>query len=103
MDDNHGQERLSDVVKEAARRSFGKEGAAARQLGKDEGNFSRDVKHERLTMRDLSALGAPFLAELGKELVDQFGQLSDPKDRARALVHQIESCLLELKQFIEAA
>jgi hypothetical protein len=100
--DNVGQDTLSDVVLTAARRSHGKQGAAAAALGKDEGNFSRDTKALRLTLADLKALGAPFLASLGRELQEQFGQLSDPHDHADRLLLEAERLIFELKQYVSS-
>jgi hypothetical protein len=101
LGDNDGQQALSDVVLAAAKKSFGKQGAAAAQLGKDEGNFSRDARAERLTLRDLRALGPAYLATLGAELVGQYGPLSDPKDAARKALERIEDELRLLRQYVE--
>lgn len=101
LDDNRGQDPLSGVVFEAAKRAHGKQGAAAAQLGKDEGNFSRDVKAGRLTTAQMKALGPSFLAELGQQLVNEYGSLSDPKDHARKLCDAIQSQINELRQFID--
>ena len=48
-------------------------------------------------------LGPAFCAKLGQELVEQFGPLSSPKDRARRLIRDMEQCLSELKQYVEDA
>lgn len=103
LHDNAGHNVLSDVVSEAAKRAYGKQGAAAAQLGKDEGNFSRDVRAERTTLRELRALGPAFLAAFGKELVLQFGELDDPKARARRLCDEAQELINELRQFVDAA
>lgn len=100
--DNFGSDSLSDVVIEAAKSSYGKQGAAAAQLGKDEGNFSRDVKAKRMTLRDLEALGPGFLAQFGHELVEQYGALQDPKTRARRTCDQMQALVNELRQFVDA-
>lgn len=94
---------LSAVVKEAARRAHGKQEAAARHLGKNPGNFSRDVDAGRVTVRDLEGLGAPFLAELGKELVEQFSALTDPKSEARRALADLERARDVLRQFVDVA
>lgn len=94
---------LSGAVTEAALRAFGKQGAAAAQLGKDHSNFSRDVRAERLTLRDLSALGAPFLAELGKELIEQYAPLADPKLATQRHLRTVLQLLGEVAQFVDAA
>lgn len=103
LHDNAGQNLLSEVVIEAAKASYGKQGAAAAHLGKDEGNFSRDVKAKRTTLRDLEALGPGFLAQLGHELIEQFEPLADPKTRARRTCDQLQALVNELRQFVDAA
>lgn len=101
LPDNTAAESLSSVVKEAAKRSYGKQGAAAAQLGKDEGNFARDVSAERLTLRDLKSLGRLFLAELGKELVNEYAPLDTPLARARRKIREAHAALDELSQALE--
>lgn len=91
-------EKLSAVVSESARRVYGKQGAAAAQLGKDEGNFARDLKARRLTLGQLEALGDIFLAELGRGLLDQYGPVLTPKDRARRYLRELRRLLDELEQ-----
>lgn len=98
---NAAQERLSDVVIEAAKKAYGKQGAAAAHLGKDEGNFSRDVKAGRLTISHLDQLGEGFLAELGRELMEQFGTaLEDPKARAHRVIREARQKLDELDEYV---
>lgn len=100
-DDNTGADPLSDVVLEAAKRVYGKQGAAAAQLGKNEGNFSRDVKAERLPIGQLRELGPAFLAELGKGLQEQYGPLSSPEARARQTLDTMQECVNELRQYVD--
>lgn len=99
--DNGGSSALSEVVIDAAKKVYVKQGAAAEQLGKDEGNFSRDVKARRLTLAHLEDLGAPFLAELGTKLVDQYGDLATPQARAMKTLDQIEDGVKELRQLVQ--
>lgn len=94
---------LSPLIKEAARRTHGKQEAAARHIGKQPSNFSRDVDSGDLRLRDLEALGPAFCAELGQALVERYGPLSDPKARARQLCDEVQASVNELRQFIEAA
>lgn len=94
---------LSPVVKHSAKRTYGKQGAAAAHLGKDESNFSRDVDAGRLTLRDLEALGPQFLATLGSGLVEQYGVLTDPKARIRQVIRTIRDGLHEVEQFLDVA
>lgn len=99
--DNHVKTMLSPVVKDAAQHAFGKQEAAAAHLGKDKGNFSRDVDAGRVTLRDLEGLGAQFLAALGAGLVEQYGVLLDPKARIRQVIKQQRELLNEVEQFVE--
>lgn len=92
---------LSSVVTDAARKVYGKQGAAAEHLGKDEGNFSRDVKAGRTTLADLERLGPSYLAELGRELVEQYAPLSTPTQRARQQIKVARQALEELEQVVE--
>lgn len=101
--DNDATSGLSPLTKEAARRAHGKQEAAARHLGKQPSNFSRDVDRGDLRLRDLEALGPSFLAEFGRGLIEQYGALTDPKTRARLLIRDMEQCLAELRQYVEAA
>ena len=95
-DDNPLQARLSTVVMEAARQAHGKQEAAARELGKDPGNFSRDVKAGRTTLRDLADLGPEFLAHLGAELTLEFAaNTTSVKARARQRIAELVKELLE--------
>lgn len=90
------QPQLSSVVLEAARKAHGKQEAAARELEKDPGNFSRDVKAGRTTLRDCADLGGAFLAILGQELVNEFGaQMESPKERARQRLPELIREILE--------
>lgn len=99
--DKHPSDRLSGVVMESVKRAYGKQGAAAAQLGKDEGNFSRDLKAGRITIGQLDDLGSDFLAALGAELTSQFGALSSPADHTRRAIREIRARLDEIEQFLE--
>lgn len=101
LDDNGAGVQLSSVVKDTAKRVYGKQGAAAAQLGKDEGNFARDVVAGRTTLADLGKLGPQFLAELGRELVEQYAPLSTPQARARQQIKVARQALEELEQVVE--
>lgn len=103
LHDKTAEDFLSGVVIEAAKRAWGKQGAAAAQLDKNEANFSRDVKAGRITTAQLKALGPGFLAELGKELIEEFGPLANPKDEARRAIRDIEERLNLLRQFVDVA
>ena len=92
---------LSAVVKDSARRVYGKQGAAAAHLGKDEGNFARDVVAGRMTLSELHKLGPAFLAEFGKELVEQYAALATPQARMRQQIKVARTALDELEQGLE--
>lgn len=93
---------LYEVVSEAARSVYGKQENAALFLRKHPGNFSRDLRAERMTLRDLRALGPAFLAAFGEQLVDEYGALTDPKTRVRHTIAQIEQSCKELRAFVES-
>jgi hypothetical protein len=99
--DNTEPNPLSAVVLDSAKRAHGKQGAAAAVLGKDEGNFSRDTKAGRLSLRELHELGPEFLADLGKSLVEQYAPLATPKARALSITRAMRRELDELDQAIE--
>lgn len=97
LPDNQTQRRLSSVVIDATRDTYGKQGAAAAELGKDEGNFSRDIRAGRTTLRDLADLGTEFLAQLGASLTQEFGAAGKSKaELARERLPEIIRELLEL-------
>lgn len=80
----------------------GKQGAVAAQLGKAEGNYSRDGKAGRLTTRQLSDLGRPFLARLGKLLREEPGAADSPDvevaldlDAAEEAIRRVKRRLLK--------
>lgn len=92
---------LSPLVIDVAKRVLVKQGAAAAVLEKDEGNYSRDAKAGRLTTGQLAKLGPVFLAELGRELVEQFAPLATPAARIRKLADEQERIAAELRQLSE--
>lgn len=99
--DKTAGDRLSPVVMDVTKRVFEKQGAAASHLGKDEGNFSRDGKAGRLTTAQLSALGPTFLAELGAELVEQFGPMAkSPVEHAEQKLDEIQAAINEVRQYV---
>jgi hypothetical protein len=93
---------LYEVVSEAAKTIYGKQENAALVLRKHPGNFSRDLRAERMTLRDLRELGPEFLAAFGQELIDEYGELTDPKARARRTLAQMEAACRELRQFVDS-
>lgn len=101
LDDKTCGERLSGLVIEAAKVTYGKQGAAAAQLGKDEGNFSRDAKAKRLTIGHLEELGPKYLAELGRELLEEYGTaLESPQARASRVIREMRQKLDEVDEFL---
>jgi len=99
--DNAVLDALSSVVKDAAKSSHGKQGAAAAVLGKDEGNFARDVSAGRTTLTDMAKLGPEFLATFGASLLETYGPLATPKARARQRLKDIRTAADELDQLLE--
>lgn len=90
---------VSSLLFEAARAAHGKIESAAGEVGKDRANFTRDMKR---WAQVLDALGPQFLAKFGQGLVEQYGDLSDPKSRARQLIEVIEAAARELRQYVES-
>lgn len=101
LPDNDAADSLSPVVKEAVKRSYGKQGAGAAKLKKDEGNFARDVQAERMTLAELRALGRTFLAEFGRELLEQNGPLNTPQARLRQKARELREIANEVDQAAE--
>lgn len=98
-EDNAGGDPLSELVLGAARAAHGgKQEAAAAHVGKDPGNFSRDMKR---ISESLGKLGPLFLSRLGEDLVRQYGPLTDPKDYYRELIRGLRKHVDELEQFGE--
>lgn len=85
LHDNQVLVSLSSVVKDIAKRVHGKQGVAAAIVGKDEGNYARDITAGRMTLRELAAHGPEYLAALGKELHETYGQMASPLDRLRQI------------------
>lgn len=78
--------------------------AAALDIGIHEGRLSHKLRDGSLTLKQLETLGPTYAAALGEQLTERYGEAREsPKAYARRLVNQIESLLVELKQFIEAA
>jgi hypothetical protein len=94
-------ESLSPLVKNAAKFAHGKQHVAALVLGKDPGNFARDVDAERLTIADMKQLGPVFLAELARSLSEQYGPLRSPMDRLREIHRQQRELQDEALQIAE--
>lgn len=95
---------LSPLVNESIRESHGKQEVAAQSIGKDPGNFNRDLKKWTETME---ALGPEFLAALGDRLVKAFGPLAaSPAECVRAKAKELHAIADEFEQlatYIEAA
>lgn len=94
---------LREVAAEAIRRVTSQK-AAATDIGIHEGRLSHKLRDGSLTLAQLEALGPEYGAELGRELVEQYGPLAaSPKEHARKVIHEIEARLVELKQFVDVA
>lgn len=99
--DNTDAPSLSPLVKDAAKTAYGKQGAAAAQLAKDEGNFARDVREKRMTLGDMETLGAAFLVAFATGVLTTYGPLATPMSRAKQKVRDARSALDELDQLLE--
>lgn len=86
---------LSPLVNEAIRTSHGKQDAAARAVGKDPGNFNRDLKRWSATVEEL---GPDFLVALGQQLLDSFGpEAESPAARVRRKAKELRAVAEELE------
>lgn len=92
---------LREVAADTIRMVSGNARAAAIDINIHEGHLSRQLKDGTIRLEQLEALGPVFAAKFGKELVEKFGPLSDPKDEARRTIRDIEERLNVLRQFIE--
>lgn len=99
--DKAPQSDLSGLIRDTARKVYGKQASAAAEIGKAESNFSRDLDAGRINTSDLARLGPQFLAELGKELVDQYAPLATPHARMRQQIKVARAALDELEQGME--
>lgn len=98
---NGGQRPVTEIVSGVIR--VGSQKAAAIDMGIDPAQLTRQLQSGHLTIARLDALGPDTLARIGKELVEKFGPLSDPKDRARQTCDQIQALVNEIRQYIEVA
>jgi hypothetical protein len=101
LPDKVSVEQLSGVVIDAAKTVYGKQGAAAAQLGKDEGNFSRDVKAGRFALPQMAELGPDWLVAFASSVLDEFAPLATPAARARHLLREQRRITDELEQLTE--
>lgn len=99
--DNSLQKTLSNVVKTAGKQTYQKQGAMAATLGKDEGNFSRDVDAGRMTLAELAALGPDFLAAFASLSAEEFAKLSSPQQRMRLRVQEARAIIDEFDQYLD--
>ena len=94
--------RLRDVAADALRRTSSQK-AAAIDIDLSEGRLSHKLQDGTLTLAQLEALGPVFAAKFGKDLVEKFGPLADPRDHARRLCDDIQALVNQLRQFVDAA
>lgn len=96
-----GASRLRDVCADAIRATSGNARAAAIDIDIHEGHLSRQLKDGTIRLEQLEVLGPAFAVKFGKELIETFGQLADPKAVARHAIRDIEERLDVLKQYLE--
>ena len=61
------------------------------------------MQAERTTIADLRALGRKFLGEFGKQLVEEYGPMSDsPEDHADRLINEAEDIIREFRQYVQS-
>jgi hypothetical protein len=93
---NADQYPLRTIVSEAIRRVSSQKAAAA-DMGIDPAQLTRQLQSGRLTVERLEALGVEFYAELGRLLLEQYGnEAQTPQARARARLPEIIREILEL-------
>ena len=84
-----GASALRDLAADAIRATSGNARAAAIDLGIHEGHLSRQLKDGSLRLEQLETLGAPLLAELGRQLLVHYGALASPEDRADQTIRDL--------------
>ena len=92
---------LREIAGRVIRKTHGKMLAAAEAVEVSESQIGRLVNDGDLKLKQLEALGPATLAELGRELVEQFGPLSTPQARMRQNLRDVQRLLSEVEQFLE--
>lgn len=93
---NRSQSVVGRLIGEAMRRTEGGQRGAAATLRRDEGQLSRELLSGALRIRDLDDLSDALRAEVGRLLLEQFGDaVKDPRERAKQLLPQLLEQLLE--------
>lgn len=87
---------------EARERTVKLESAAA-DIGIHQSRLSHKFSDGSITLRELGRLGPDYAAEFGRQLVEQYGPLSDPKDRIRRKCDEMQAILNEVRQFVEVS
>lgn len=95
--------RLREVAADTIRTVSGNARAAAIDMQIHEGHLSRSLKDGTIRLEQLEALGPAFAVKFGKDLVEKFGPLVDPKDHARRLCDDMQAIVNQLRQFVDAA
>lgn len=95
--------RLREIAAEALRRVTSQKAAAA-EIGLHQGRLSHKLVDGSLTLAQLESLEhtPAFCAEFGKLLLEEYGQLADPKDYIYKRLRDVEEALHEFKQFLES-
>lgn len=97
-----GASLLRDVAADALTR-IASQKAAATDIGIHESRLSHKLDEGSLTIAQLEKLGPAYAAELGRRLVDVYGPLVDPKQRARRQIREARRAIDELADYIEYA
>lgn len=91
---------LRELTLDVIRRTHGKVASAAEVLELHEAQVGRLAKEGDLKLKHLEALGVSTLALLGRELVERYGPLSTPEDRADQIIRELRQQVDELAQYV---
>lgn len=98
LDDAQPDSRVSELLLESLRITFGKIEAGAASVGKGRANFTRDLKKWADTLEEL---GPEFLARLGAGLLRDYGvALETPEQRAERIAAECVKNVDELLQVV---
>jgi hypothetical protein len=93
---------LTSVVKDALQRHYGSLKAAAISMGQmDQGQLTRELETGKFRFERLELCDDEAKAFIAAALYEVFGQLDDPKVRARRLMREMRQRLDEFEQYLE--
>lgn len=92
---------LRELAAEARVRTVKLE-SAADEIGIHPSRLSHKFSDGSVTLAQLEKLGAHYAFELGRQLVERYGPLSNPHDYADRLLLEAERLIFELKQYVSS-